>query len=608
MPSGDAAYNKAALPLRRSERPYRGAAISSRTRRRREPGLAAACVEWSHVSAFAFFRSPSAQTGRTRTSAAPAAIADATGAMRGPQVAALFVLLLAIASIPLVSFPLPPLTDYVNHLARMHVIAQAGADPDLARFYEIDWKIIPNLMMDIVVPAMQEVIDVYRAGQIFLIATFAMMLSGALGLHRALFGRWSALPLIAAPLLYNSVFMVGVMDYVFGIGLAMWGLAAWIAIRERGIALRLAVSLAFVLALFFCHLYAVGLYGLGLLAFESLRLTEHPRPLIARLADFVATGLPFIPVGTLLLLSPTMELAAEVQWESDGKIDGIVTVIEVYSDVIALGLTAVVVAAGVLAARRGLMRFHAFGLALLIVGGIVYLAMPRIMFGTYMADQRLPIALAFMLLACISVNLPRRSLRLGFAVLAVVVLSVRVAEIQTNWAELSIGTTSFGDSVKRIERGATVLVAYADEGSGDELADYPLVHAACLAMIERSALVTTAFTVPGKQILQVRDDYRQRVDTADTTPPSIAQLMKVAASVATPPDSHAPAPYWADWQDDYDYIYVLFTDRNAPNPAPDRLLLVHDDARFQLYRVLKGPHMNADRGMTTSQRLETVRH
>src|SRR5205823_2840794 len=60
--------------------------------------------------------------------------------------------------------------------------------------------------------------------------------------------------------------------YLFGIGLALWALTSWVALRERAVALRLAVSTLFVLALFFCHLFAVGVYGLGLLAFELQRL------------------------------------------------------------------------------------------------------------------------------------------------------------------------------------------------------------------------------------------------------------------------------------------------------------------------------------------------
>jgi len=36
--------------------------------------------------------------------------------------------LLMVAAIPIVTQPLPPLEDYVNHLARMHVIATLGQD------------------------------------------------------------------------------------------------------------------------------------------------------------------------------------------------------------------------------------------------------------------------------------------------------------------------------------------------------------------------------------------------------------------------------------------------------------------------------------------------
>ena len=116
--------------------------------------------------------------------------------------------------------------------------------------------------------------NVFVAGQIYTIASFVLIMSGTLALNRRLYGHWSVLPLIAFPLLYNNVFLVGTMNYVFGIGLSLWALVVWIWLRERNIMLRLAVSTLFVLALFFCHLFSVGLYGLGLLAFELNRLWE----------------------------------------------------------------------------------------------------------------------------------------------------------------------------------------------------------------------------------------------------------------------------------------------------------------------------------------------
>src|ERR1051326_1958241 len=76
----------------------------------------------------------------------------------------------------------------------------------------------------------------------------------------------------AFPLLYNNLFLVGTMNYVAGIGLMLWAVTTWMALRERSWLLRLPVSAAFVLALFFCHLFALGVYGLALLAFELHRL------------------------------------------------------------------------------------------------------------------------------------------------------------------------------------------------------------------------------------------------------------------------------------------------------------------------------------------------
>src|ERR1700719_3232155 len=106
-------------------------------------------------------------------------------------VAALFVLLLAVTSIPVVLHPWPPMSDYINHLARMQVIATVNSDPDLARFYEIDWQLLPNLMMDLLVPSLARMMNIYLAGQIYTISSFVLILSGTVALHRQLFGRWS---------------------------------------------------------------------------------------------------------------------------------------------------------------------------------------------------------------------------------------------------------------------------------------------------------------------------------------------------------------------------------------------------------------------------------
>jgi hypothetical protein len=508
-------------------------------------------------------------------------------------VAAIFIVLLAVTSIPIVLHPWPPMSDYINHLARMQVIATINSDSDLARFYEIDWQLIPNLMMDLIVPSLVRVMNVYTAGQVYTVASFVLILSGTVALHRRLFGRWSVLPLIGFPLLYNNVFLVGTMNYVFGIGLALWALASWIGLRERSLALRLAVSALFVIGLFFCHLFAVGVYGVGLLAFEIHRLWTalaglRRAPLggrvgagVARLLlDLAIAGLPFLPVLPMLMLSPTWGLRQTYTWELPGKLEGLAYIIEVYSHGAAFFFTAAIAFAIGWATRHRAVSFHAVGIGLLAIGVAVYMVLPRVIFETYMADQRLPISLAFMLIACIDLDLRHKIVRRGFAAVLVVMLGIRVTEVESMWSSLSAGTEAFHQSVQLIDRGAKVLVAYADPDGGDDAHDFGLVHAPCFAIIERSALVTTAFTVVGKQIMHARAEYRPRVDTVDGTPPMLNELVHLARN-----EGAQSTHFWRRWTADYDYLYVLFVDPNLENPDPEHLTTLFTGDRFVLYRI-----------------------
>jgi hypothetical protein len=499
-----------------------------------------------------------------------------------PQVGVLFAALILLISIPIWTHPLPPLSDYVNHLARMHVIATLSKNPQLARFYEVDWQVIPNLTMDLVVPLLARIMNVYLAGQVFIVGMFALIISGGLALNRALIGRWSAFPLFAIPLVYNYVFLVGLMNYIFGIGVALWALAGWVALRGRAWPARFALSTACVPALFFCHLSALGIYGVGVLAFEMTRLWERRlESWPGRIADFVASGLPFLAAVPLLYASPTMQLVGATYWDEHGKMDGLMYVVSNYSDIAAFAIITVMVASIVWSVRRNVLRFHPLVFALIVVGAAVYFSLPRIMFDTYMTDQRVPLGIAFMLFACGDLELRHRLVRQAFLVVLIVMITARLIEIDYNWSQLSDSTSEFRTSVRRIAPGSKIFVAYSDRALGEDVRDLGLVHAACIATIERSALVTTVFTVVGKQVLHVRPEYRDYADRRDGTPPAVAQLIQAADR----PLPWMPA-FWLNWPK-FDYLYVLFTEDEAPNPDPSRLKLIDDGDRFQLYKILK---------------------
>src|SRR5262249_18406195 len=159
-----------------------------------------------------------------------------------------------------------------------------------------------------------------------------------------------------------------------------------------------------------------------------------------RLVDFAATGLPFLPALAMLLMSPTWNLSGTNVWEPLGKIDGLKYVVEVYSDTVAFILIGAFVIGIAWAMRQRLLRFHLVGIPRLIRGGAVYMALPRMMFATYMADQRLPIALAFFIIACLNIDMGHRLVRRGFLALLFVLVLVRVVEVDAHWSDLSGST------------------------------------------------------------------------------------------------------------------------------------------------------------------------
>jgi hypothetical protein len=63
----------------------------------------------------------------------------------------LFLALLAFAVNPTLIVDIPAMADYPNHLARMYLLVEGGT-ADSNPFYEITWKMYPNLGMDLIVP------------------------------------------------------------------------------------------------------------------------------------------------------------------------------------------------------------------------------------------------------------------------------------------------------------------------------------------------------------------------------------------------------------------------------------------------------------------------
>ncbi|HEY3698668.1 MAG TPA: hypothetical protein VGK97_05000, partial [Spongiibacteraceae bacterium] len=409
------------------------------------------------------------------------------------------------------------------------------------------------------------------------------LLFGPMALHRALYHKWSAWPLVGGLFVYNGFLFIGLMNYLFGVGVAVFGLAAWIRLTDKSIVLKVLVSFVCCAILYVCHIAALGMYGLAIASFEAWRWWSV-RPLRIGTATIAAAAvvLPFLPFFYILLHSPTWGLAQQNVWESQGKLEAIEIFLSVYSDIAGVPFLVLIAIAIGTAIRRGLVRVHPAGLIVATTISLAFLAMPRQAFGSWMADQRIVVGIFFMSLGFISIDLRKLENQNAFFAICLVAIAFRVVDVSVNWAALSQPLMELKSALHSLEPGARLFVTQVDnlqEGATENA----LSHAPNLAVIERSALVSRLFVTPGKQILRARADFRDHVDTEDGDTPTISQAL-VTAQTDLPPN--AEVHYWNGWEDFYDYLIVLGTDpEDTNNPAPDILQIVHIGRGFDLYRI-----------------------
>ena len=58
--------------------------------------------------------------------------------------------MLTMLLVPVLLVEVPPILDYPNHLARCYVLAFGGTDPILQQMVTANWRLIPNLAVDLV--------------------------------------------------------------------------------------------------------------------------------------------------------------------------------------------------------------------------------------------------------------------------------------------------------------------------------------------------------------------------------------------------------------------------------------------------------------------------
>jgi hypothetical protein len=494
---------------------------------------------------------------------------------------------LTIVLLPLFVTQVPPIADYPNHLARMLILAQRH-DPYLSLMYEPDWHLIPNLAIDLIMPPLLNLMPLDTAGRLVLAAALVLPVLGVLALHRALHGCLSIWPLASSLIACNLIFLIGLLNFLIGVGIALLTAAGWTALHSRRPVLALALLMVGAVATFFCHV--ISLFFLGIVIactiieflLSDWRRGLHLMPSLGRYGGELMLG--FAVPAWLYLNSPLRSAHGTIEYASAKlKLTEVLSpVLNYYPvlDVVTGGLIGLSLLALVWANRK-----HKDVLPLRIGLSIAFLLLLFVM-TPFRAKGGAWFDVRFFLMATLLAFVgPRFSLlspthRAMLISGLGVLLIVRSASVAGVWYEHEEYVRSLQHLVARVPPGARVLVARVDPqlhklwwhgvppdrrivgfGSADD--NLPV-----LLLTERRAFTPLLFADPSQQPIRVRDPYRAwSIEVGQ--PPDYSLLGN------THPSGEAAErfPYLRNWPEHFDFVLVLDSDG-----APDLLTVLSNNA------------------------------
>jgi len=489
-------------------------------------------------------------------------------------------LLAAVSFLPVLLTPIPAMVDYPNHLARMYVLSQNGT-PGANPYYEVTWAFYPNLGMDLMVPQLARLMSVEDATRLFLLLSQVLIVTGALLLEWVRKKRIHLAGFAALAFLYCLPFSWGFVNFEFGIGLALWGMAVYLMLAESAWPLRFAAHSAFVAALYVGHFFSLGVYGavLGLVELSRIRQGQTTHPVVA--ARLGALALPALALLSIMHVTAGAIGSQGNDWFLAFKPVWPLRIMNGYNLTAAAVTGLTMMTALLFAARRGVLRLEPPGIWIALGLALLYVAIPSRLFGTSFADLRVIPAAGLILPAFCSLSLPSRAWSMGALAAIGGITLINLAVVFTVWLPYRADYAATIESFRKIERGSRVLVSNADEAGDPPFADltaYPMYYAPTLAVHYANAFVPNLFTEAGKQPVRAVEAVRQ-LATPDGGLVSSGLLTAIATG--RPP---ADSPRFVlTWYRDFDYLYVLGP--RAANPLPDLLEILETSDRFVLYRI-----------------------
>jgi hypothetical protein len=495
-----------------------------------------------------------------------------------------------VALVPIWSVTFPPLQDYPAHLARMHILADLKQSPTLQGIYQIDWALLPNLAMDIVVPFLSKMMPLNAAGKVFLSAIVLMWIVGPLLLHRALFGRVGFWPLLAGFFAYNWCLAIGLLNFVFGAGLSFFLLAAWAYCKDWPPVRRWLLFTVLATVLFFCHLVALGIYALAILGFEAGRTIQHgefarPKQLLSRWS--VVFGQFAAPAIIFLFFSPTSERVAYSDNFAWGSIKDRLNAVRspvLFEwgpiDYATLGVAAAIL---IYALAKRSLRVHPAFLWAIILLLLTAAVMPAGLEGASLRHIRVPPVLAAIVFAGTSwIGKPGQKTGAVIFALCAALFVARTAITTERWQRHDDRLIEFRQALADIDEGSSLFSVLSGERPTDNWrtnpdAVFPYLHMTGYAVITNSSFTPGVFANPGEQPIRSTAAYAALHEGLGVFTTWDELLESLRGGVVT-------VRGLSGWPRNFDYLVVINLDQRKLVP-PDFLTTFRVGSYFTIFKI-----------------------
>jgi hypothetical protein len=413
---------------------------------------------------------------------------------------AICLLIIIFSIFPVIWFRYLPLIDYPRHLATLQIHQTSSSSIEVARFYAFRWIFTPYLGLDFLATPLLPFFPADVVGKIVLVFGLVVIYVGTILLDRELNpDNWGP-SLFSGMLLYNGSLEWGFINYIIGIGFAIWGFWLWARYRERihGVWVLAVTALCIVIGL--THFYALAIYAVCVAGYECSMLWEKLRDerrfRLSRLAVPVRAAVSVI-VSILVLLGPASSglgplvwgrsWGPQTFWDSIVKWKGEALASPIYFHqafekplLIALFVILVwALATRTLVLNRGMV-------IPLTVFAVLFIVMPAESGYMAFADYRLPSGVAFFAWASLGWGEKSRARIAALCVLLGFCLIGRVGSIFAAWRPAQPILAEYQEILQRVPPGSRLLVI-ADDSSWS---NPPLIHATLPAAARRGIFIS----------------------------------------------------------------------------------------------------------------------